>query len=306
MLTTRKRRYSDTLPGLTSEKEIELKKKDSNENLTTEQREEKQEKIFKNLRLRRIVKENHGENITQLAFFFNNKNFTGPVGIDVHKTFDKKGSVQREESDTSNVLATVGGCQVNIYDNEHCGDHLDIMSNFNMASKFTEDQDKSEKSLQTACWLYKNEDAWIATGGADCKIHIFSLAYSREVIILKGHSKRILDIQSHPLNDRYIISVSSDDSVRLWDVDNKRCLAVFEADATVACFHPSGESFITGNSKGDFRLWSIPESVLLLEDDEPLEITKANSQLLKKMHGDCAIGKLIYYYYYYYYYIKYY
>lgn len=75
-------------------------------------REERQERVFANMRLRRIIKENHASTIHQLAFFFNNKNFSGPVGIDMQKTFDKRGSVQREQTDTSNVLASVGGCQV--------------------------------------------------------------------------------------------------------------------------------------------------------------------------------------------------
>ncbi|CAO3616655.1 unnamed protein product [Cunninghamella blakesleeana] len=290
MLSTRKRRLSDTQdPNSDFKEPLKLTKKNSSEDLTIEEKEEKQEMIFKNLRLRRILKENHGENITQLAFFFNDKNFTAPVGVDVHKTYDKKGIVQRDETDTSNVLATAGGPQVNVYDNEHCGDHLDIMSNFNLASKMSNEEDISGKFIQTFCWLYKNEDAWIAAGGADSHIHIISLAYSKELAILKGHKKRITDIHSHPKNDKYILSVSGDDTVRLWDVDNKKCVAIFEADASVACFHPSGESFITGNSKGDFRLWSIPESILLLEDDEPLCISKRDSRLLRKMHGDCAI-----------------
>lgn len=77
-------------------------------------REERLEQVFENMRLRRIVKENHGGDINQLSFFFNNKNFTAPFGIDKVKTFDKRGAVQRHSTDTSNVLATVGGCEVDI------------------------------------------------------------------------------------------------------------------------------------------------------------------------------------------------
>lgn len=78
-------------------------------------REQRQERVFANMRLRRIIKENHASTIHQLAFFFNNKNFSGPVGIDLQKTFDKRGSVQRDQTDTSNVLASVGGCQVHTH-----------------------------------------------------------------------------------------------------------------------------------------------------------------------------------------------
>lgn len=75
-------------------------------------RDQRQEHVFGNMRLRRIVKENHGRDINQLSFFFNNKNFSAPSGLDLNKTFDKRGAVQRNSTDTSNILATVGGCEV--------------------------------------------------------------------------------------------------------------------------------------------------------------------------------------------------
>lgn len=81
---------------------------------TTLSRDQRQEHVFGNMRLRRIVKENHGRDINQLAFFFNNKNFNAPSGLDLNKTFDKRGAVQRNSTDTSNILATIGGCEVKI------------------------------------------------------------------------------------------------------------------------------------------------------------------------------------------------
>lgn len=84
----------------------------SNKVIKSEDKEQRLEQVFENMRLRRIVKENHGCDINQLAFFFNNKNFSAPFGLDQVKTFDKRGAVQRHSTDTSNVLATVGGCEV--------------------------------------------------------------------------------------------------------------------------------------------------------------------------------------------------
>ena len=119
-----KRRLSDT---------TELFKESSNKTQKTEDnnlsREERLEQVFENMRLRRIVKENHGGDINQLAFFFNNKNFSAPFGIDKVKTFDKRGAVQRHSTDTSNVLATVGGCEVHTIIDP--GNHQKLNSNFN-------------------------------------------------------------------------------------------------------------------------------------------------------------------------------
>ncbi|RCH87616.1 hypothetical protein CU097_008960 [Rhizopus azygosporus] len=249
------------------------------ENEQNEPRDKRQEHVFGNMRLRRIVKENHGQDINQIAFFFNNKNFSAPSGLDLNKTFDKRGAVQRNSTDTSNILATVGGCELSVYDNEHCGDHLDIMSNFDIT-----EEDGSSHELYTFCWLYRQGDAWLATAGADSLIHILSLANSQEVKVLEGHKKTILDLQSHPQNDNIILSTSKDGTLRLWDIDASACLAIFECDATASCFHPSGTKFITGNSRGELREWEIPTATGM--EDEPITITKKHSRLLKKMHGD--------------------
>lgn len=67
---------------------------------------------FRNFRLRRIVKENHGHDINQLAFFFNLNNYEAPVGAQYKKKFNKLGHVERDRRDTSNILSSVGDFQV--------------------------------------------------------------------------------------------------------------------------------------------------------------------------------------------------
>lgn len=152
-----------------------------------------QSQVFENMRLRRMVKENHATDIMQVGFFFNTKNFDAPVSFDSNKTFDKRGAVQRDESDTSNVLGTVGGCQLSVYDNEHCGDHLDIMSNYDLSQLEPEEDDddgyyKLTHELVTFCWLYRNGGAYLATAGTDTEIHILSLSRSQEEQSLQGHT----------------------------------------------------------------------------------------------------------------------
>jgi WD40 repeat protein len=43
----------------------------------------------------------------------------------------------------------------------------------------------------------------------------------------------IYDLQSHPQSDNIILSTSKDGTIRLWDVDQNKCIAIFECDATV-------------------------------------------------------------------------
>lgn len=73
---------------------------------------EQLEAIFKNQRLCRIVKENHGSEINQLAFCLNQRHNRTPFGLDQVKVFEKRGDVKRDPMDNSNVLGTTGGPQV--------------------------------------------------------------------------------------------------------------------------------------------------------------------------------------------------
>ncbi|OMH84335.1 hypothetical protein AX774_g2135 [Zancudomyces culisetae] len=72
-------------------------------------------------------------------------------------------AVKKDPQDTSNILITLSSTQANIYDNEHCGDHLDIMSNYQVDS-----------GLEIVCggWVSTRNDAVFAVGLANGQIRI--------------------------------------------------------------------------------------------------------------------------------------
>ncbi|KAJ3200510.1 hypothetical protein HK099_002626, partial [Clydaea vesicula] len=105
-----------------------------------------------------IIKENHLKEITLVKFNLN---------VNINKDLD-----------VSNLVATIGSNQLNVYDNEHCGDHLDIMSNFQL---------KPEETLKAMCWINIEEDCLMAVSSSNI-IRLLSLARSMEVFTLNGHS----------------------------------------------------------------------------------------------------------------------
>jgi citrate lyase synthetase len=52
--------------------------------------------------------------------------------------------------------------------------------------------DATKHRLETFCWLYREDDALIATGGADHLIRIISVANSQEIKTLEGHKSKLL------------------------------------------------------------------------------------------------------------------
>ncbi|KAG0274933.1 hypothetical protein BGZ95_009330 [Linnemannia exigua] len=260
---------------------------------------EQLEAIFKNLRLRRIVKENHASEINQMAFCLNQRHNKTPFGLDHVKVFEQRGGVKRDSWDNSNILGTTGGPQANIYDNEHCGDHLDIMSHF-LLDPFGEEGAEELPEMLTCCWMHQPQDAILATAGTDKVVHILSLSRSKELVRLTGHTHTITDIQAHPFNDDYILSASKDGSVRMWNILTGKCLFIFEIKASVVCFNPNteGNTFLTGGYNGEVREWPIP--ALDTEPEEPVVVLANESKVLQAgLHSariDCirfAKGKVL-------------
>ncbi|KAI8889009.1 WD40 repeat-like protein [Backusella circina FSU 941] len=235
-----------------------------------------QSHVFENMRLRRIVKENHSSEITQVGFFFNTKNFDAPISFASNKTFDKRGAVQRAESDTSNVLATVGGCQLNVYDNEHCGDHLDIMSNYDLG-QLDPDNDENyyrrSHELVTFCWLYRFGDAYLVTAGGDAEIHVLSLAKSEEEQSLKGHTNSI-----RFTNNNSVLSKSSNGKVEYWNLDTEKTIRTFRVKTgeSTSRFDVSldNQYLAVGSTRGSIFIYHI-ESGELITELEHRRATKA-------------------------------
>ncbi|KAF9335370.1 hypothetical protein BG006_000240 [Podila minutissima] len=260
---------------------------------------EQLEAIFRNLRLRRIVKENHTSEINQLAFCLNTRHNHTPFGLDQVKTFEKRGAVKRDPEDNSNILGTTGGPQANIYDNEHCGDHLDIMSHF-LLDPVVEDGAEEVPEMLTCCWIHQPQDAILATAGTDKLIHILSLARSKELVRLGGHTHTITDIQAHPTRDECLLSASKDGTVRMWNILTGKCLMIFEIKASVTCFNPNsdGQTFLTGGYNGEIREWTMP--TLESDPEEPIVVLANDSRVLQSgLHTariDCirfAKGKVL-------------
>ena len=78
-------------------------------------------------------------------------------------------------------LLTCACEQVNIYDNEHGGDHLDLVSHYVHESD-------GATELLCCCWIKAVEDAWLAVGAADGSVLLMSVARSTVLKKFLGHT----------------------------------------------------------------------------------------------------------------------
>ncbi|KAJ1751390.1 hypothetical protein LPJ79_002068 [Coemansia sp. RSA 1821] len=234
------------------------------------------EHIFKNLRLRRIVRENHNSTVAQIALMFYRPGDTGLAGHGAggmsayERSFEKRGSAIRDPDDNSNLLVSAGHNQASVYDNENCGDHLDIMSHFQLPG---------EHAFRSCCWVRAaDQDAVFAAAGDDKLVHLISLAWTREIRVLRGHSEAIVDLQPHPTEPRLLLSVGNDQTVRIWSVLSGQCLCIYNYNGSAARFSPDGLSVFVGSATGEVRQWPVPK--LPESRQEPLVFSTSDSNLV--------------------------
>ncbi|KXN70810.1 WD40 repeat-like protein [Conidiobolus coronatus NRRL 28638] len=234
---------------------------------------------FKNFYLKRIIKENHNNFIQQIQLC--------------------PGSGYDESSySCGNLLASIGANQLNIYDNEHIGNHLDLMSHMVL-------DEEDEETILSSCWLLPPQDCWIVLGGTEGYIHAISLAYSQEIIKFKPHSDDITQILSHPNLTYYCLTTN---------IENSLILTELKIKSTSSVFSPCGNIIYFGNQKGqifqsllncefnskDETNWSIEEPELIYNGRDhgnasidSINITQNGNIIFKANNGKLASYNLL-------------
>ena len=141
------------------------------------------------LKLRRILTENHDLDIKQVIQNTCNENYY-------------------------NLCATVGGNQVNVYDNLAAGNNLNLCYHFEL----NESEDSRGGEVSSCCWINGEDDALLAVGTTNGEIHIISLR-NTQVIKILTHVDYIDIVHLTNCNEypSILISQMGDGSIFIWD-----------------------------------------------------------------------------------------
>eukprot|EP01083_Nonionella_stella_P031347 85846_1 len=228
------------------------------------------------LRLRRIVKENHGTTIRCIGF-------NRTMGLE-----------------NANMLGVVGGWQFSVYDNEHCGSNLDLVCNFANFDRLVPEKEQKEvyacvrssQYLTCFAWMkFALHDTHIAVGGEDGKILLMNLNWRRVERVLSGHVGSILQLATHRGHPNLLFSLSRDGSLRVWDVSDGSCCATIEGcQAQRMAFHSCGNRFLTSTVGSGILEWKLdvsassPQSAQSSSSSsspaKPLGLSRSNTRLV--------------------------
>lgn len=228
---------------------------------------------LRHLRLKTVVKESHGAPTHALAF-----NHATPG--------------------CSNLLASTGGDQATVYDDEHMGDHLSLVVHFvNTKTDYTEGG-----GLQSLCWLpyetlttHTHGDACLAVSGTDPAISIISVVESKVVKLLKGHTVDVVDMSAAlaPPRSNALVSLSRDGNVRLWDVVSGNFTSSFTVDgASAIAITCHGDVLAIGTAHGHVYLYDVTTAdngVCSIDESMKRRLERKGGKL--HSHGiDCLVS----------------
>lgn len=146
------------------------------------------------------------------------------------------------------------------------GDHLKLFATINATGT-------SKNKWVTAIAADSSNNANFITGARDNKVRYWSLdrqvydeanvdgegpAGARCIMSLSGHSHNISDL-ALSTDGAFALSASWDNSMRLWDLHNRRCTRRFIShtkDVLSVAFSPQNRQIVSGSMDGTIKLWN--------------------------------------------------
>lgn len=160
-----------------------------------------------------------------------------------------------DDLQASSFFATAGGRCVTVYG--MYPDGIDPIQSFT-------DQD-TEEDLYAVCWTLDMAtlSVLLVAGGKRGPIKVLDSHRMQAHCVLHGHGDAVNDIRAHPTDPALVLSASKDESVRLWNVLGRCCVAVFAGERGHASevlagdFHPLGNCFASAGMDNTVKVWPL-------------------------------------------------
>lgn len=139
--------------------------------------------------------------------------------------------------------------------------------------------DSKHNSYITSNIVYSPDEKFVASGGKDRTVRIWSILDKKEVRIFKGHNDEITSIM-YSSDGKFIASASKDSTIRIWDIKKSKEIKRFYISSMVKsiAYSPDENFVAVGNYNGFIEIWNIQNEckVCMFNTNDEYE-TKINS-----------------------------
>eukprot|EP00945_MAST-04E_sp_MAST-4E-sp1_P003401 g3401.t1 len=177
-----------------------------------------------------------------------------------------------------NIFATVGGNRTSIYECLDDG-HIDVRQ------VYVDDDDKED--LYTCKWTYDKrfDSPLLVVGGYKGIAKVIDCRKQCMVNALIGHGNSINEISVHPVDEYLVFTASKDESIRLWNVANGVCIAIFAGDqghrdeVLSLDVHLVGNCFASCGMDNTVKVWALDSEKLVSAVEDSYDVQQGVSRL---------------------------
>lgn len=138
------------------------------------------------------------------------------------------------------------------------------------------------------CLSLSEDGRTIFSGGSDERIMVLELSEGAEQTRLLGHRSVVNSVKPIP-GSKYVVSVSQDSTIRIWDPDSSRCFRTLtDSDEPFTCcdVSPEGTTMVTGGIRGAIQIWEIDTRWFDRDFLEPAVSTPKTYVELRGLHEE--------------------
>ncbi|GLC45623.1 hypothetical protein PLESTB_001786700 [Pleodorina starrii] len=117
--------------------------------------------------------------------------------------------------------------------------------------------------------------ALLLVAGKKALVRVLDVSRGGLVHTFTGHGKEINDIAVHPNRPHLFLTASDDESIRLWNIKSRTCVAIFAGEGghrnkvLTLDFHPwDGHRFLSAGMDNSVKIWSLGPIERLIEESE--------------------------------------
>ncbi|KAH7369978.1 WD40-repeat-containing domain protein [Rhexocercosporidium sp. MPI-PUGE-AT-0058] len=122
----------------------------------------------------------------------------------------------------------------------------------------------------------REEEEWLAVGGTDCLVGVWSLRRLEKMSTLSGHQNTVRCIAT--LSATQVLSGSRDSTLRIWNINTSTCEAILDGHTkTIRHFAVKDNIAVSASYDSDARVWDLRtrKCVHVLRDhDEKVYVVK--------------------------------
>ncbi|KAG9292188.1 hypothetical protein G9A89_023908 [Geosiphon pyriformis] len=168
---------------------------------------------------------------------------------------------QNPRDDT--VFAAVGGRKIIIFSLRHPSPGISRTEGAKILQLYEDEH--VQENFYCCAWSFKPTTGapWLAAAGASGLVKILDTSSRAIIKVLAGHGDEINDLKFHPKSPSLLLSASKDFSIRLWNVETARVIAVFGGEyghrepVLSIDFHLSGDYIASGGMDHAAKIWSL-------------------------------------------------